>query len=94
MDISKDEQYHSRWRAMFKDANRRYVVHRAANDHAVTRDPRTLHCLKAMEKTFPVVSYFDGFQQEINPHMRQLLTGWMLEVRKSDVTFTIGSVDQ
>lgn len=92
MDISKVEQYSSRWRTMFEGANRRCVVHRAANDHTVSRDPRTLHNLKAMEKTCPVFSYFDGLQQDIKPYMRKLLTGWMLEVHKSDVTFAIGSV--
>lgn len=92
MDIGKVEQYRSRWRTMFEGANRRCVIHRAANDHAVTRDLRTLDNLKAMEKTCPVFPYFDGVQQDIKPYMRQLLTGWMLEVHKSDVTFAIGSV--
>lgn len=79
MDVSKDEQYR---RNMFHGASRRCAVSRAANDHAVTRDPRTLHNLKAMEKTCAVFYYFDGVQQHIKPHMRQIVTGWMLEVHK------------
>lgn len=82
MDTRKDEPYRSGWWNMFGDARRRCAVSRAANDHAVTRDPRTLHNLKAMEKSCVVLCYFDGLQRHIKPYMRQLLTGWMLEVHK------------
>lgn len=73
-------------------ASWRGAVSRAANDHAVSGDPRTLHYLKATEKSRPVFCYFDGPQQHIKPHMRQLLTAWMFEVHESDVTFSNGSL--
>lgn len=88
MDLSKDEQYRN-WRNVWEGASRLSAVSRAVNDHAVTRDLRTLHYLKATEKSCPVFCYFDGLQQHVKPYMRQLLTGWMLEV---DVTFANGSV--
>lgn len=60
----------------------RDVVLRAASDHAVTRDPRALHHLKAMEKTCQVPQYFDTVQTEIQPYMRRILALWMFQVCK------------
>lgn len=56
------------------------MVSRAANDQAVTRDPRTLHALRAFEKSCPGFSCLDGVQQGVKPNARRLLTSWMLQV--------------
>lgn len=56
------------------------LVLRATSDHAVTRDPRALHRLRAMEKTCQVPPYFGPFRTEIQPYMRRILALWMLQV--------------
>lgn len=80
MDNSEDEGYLYRCRDMFESDSGRGVVLRAASDHAVTHDPRALHHLTAVEKSFRVSSYFDGVQMDIQPCMRRILAVWMLEV--------------
>lgn len=63
--------------------NGRDVVLRAASDHAVTCDIRTLHHLSATAKTCQpsqVPYYFNGVQTDIKPYMRRIVAVWMFEV--------------
>lgn len=63
----------------------RDVVLRAASDHAVTCDTRTLHHLSATVKTCQpgqVSYYFNGVQTDIEPYMRRIVAVWMFEVCK------------
>lgn len=80
MDNSEDGGYFYRCEDIFASDSGRGVVLRAASDHAVTRDPRALRHLTAVEKSFKVSSYFDGVQTDIQPCMRRILAVWMLEV--------------
>lgn len=82
MDICEDGQHPNRCRDTNGSETGRVVVLRAASDHAVTRDPRALHRLTAMEKTCKVSPYFDRVQTEIQPYMRRILAVWMFEVCK------------
>lgn len=63
----------------------RDVVLRAASDHAVTCDTRTLQHLSAAVKTCQpsqVSYYFNGVQTDIEPYMRRIVAVWMFEVCK------------
>lgn len=82
MDICEDGRHPNRCRDANGSETGRDVVLRAASDHAVTRDPRALHRLTAMEKTCQVSPYFDRVQTDIQPYMRRILAAWMFEVCK------------
>lgn len=65
------------------------VVRRATKDAVILQDERVLENLLAAEdrdnhRSAPL-AYFK-FQTEIQPFMRKVVTTWMLEVGKRDVT--------
>ena len=58
-------------------------VRYAYQDPVLLRDDRVLRNLLTCEdKYIPSCSYFKIVQKEIEPHMRRLVTTWMLEVNK------------
>ncbi|XP_068568810.1 G1/S-specific cyclin-D3 [Cebidichthys violaceus] len=58
----------------------RDVVLRAGSDQPVTGDLRTLRNLTALEKSCRAAPHSDPVQTDVEPHMRKMLTMWMLQV--------------
>uniref|UniRef100_A0A8C4DYI7 Cyclin D3 n=1 Tax=Dicentrarchus labrax TaxID=13489 RepID=A0A8C4DYI7_DICLA len=73
MDFCEDGQLQSRSTDTNGGETWRDVVLRAGSDPAVTRDPRALHNLTAIEKSCQVAPYFGRVQTDIQPYMRKIL---------------------
>uniref|UniRef100_A0A8C4E1J5 Cyclin D3 n=1 Tax=Dicentrarchus labrax TaxID=13489 RepID=A0A8C4E1J5_DICLA len=80
MDFCEDGQLQSRSTDTNGGETWRDVVLRAGSDPAVTRDPRALHNLTAIEKSCQVAPYFGRVQTDIQPYMRKILAVWMFQV--------------
>ena len=53
---------------------------RSCIDTVLVKDRRVLDNMLSLEKSYPVVDYCERLQTEIAPHMRKIVTDWMLEV--------------
>ncbi|KAI3370107.1 hypothetical protein L3Q82_024893, partial [Scortum barcoo] len=80
MDLCEDGPLQCRPADRYVGETGRDVVPRAGNDYAVTRDPRVLHRLTALEKARQVRPYFGSVQTDIQPYMRRILAVWMFQV--------------
>ena len=49
-------------------------------DEVLVKDRRVVDNMLSLEKSYPVVDYCERLQTEIAPHMRKIVTDWMLEV--------------
>ena len=57
---------------------------RAYADPVLLKDSRVLdNLLNSEERHVPSASYFDCVQPDLKPHMRKIVTEWMLEVTSS-----------
>lgn len=59
------------------------LVCRAYRDPVILEDTRVFQNMLDIEEFYVAASnYFQNTQTEIKPHMRKIVTDWMLEVRK------------
>ena len=49
-------------------------------DEVLVKDRRVVDNMLSLEKSYPVMDYCERLQTEIAPHMRKIVTDWMLEV--------------
>ena len=49
-------------------------------DEVLVKDRRVIDNMLSLEKSYSVVDYCERLQTEIAPHMRKIVTDWMLEV--------------
>ena len=49
-------------------------------DEVLVKDRRVFENMLSLEKSYSVVDYCERLQTEIAPHMRKIVTDWMLEV--------------
>lgn len=68
---------------------------RAYADPVLLKDGRVLHNLLSSEERHVLSSsYFDCVQSELKPHMRKIVTEWMLEVDIVYRTYIYTSMSQ
>lgn len=53
---------------------------RAYLDSTLIQDARVLEVMNAADYIYRPRNYFEDFQDEIEPHMRKIVSEWMLEV--------------
>jgi len=83
-DLRCQETYHDSTVSPYQQNSLAYnqsLVCRAYKDPVILEDERVFQNMLDLEETYiSVTNYFSNRQSEIKPHMRKIVTDWMLEV--------------